>query len=60
VQGIVPAEYPKAREWLQKIDDLIRQGRNDEALRSWEDFRKAYPDYAVPEPLKEKLKALAP
>lgn len=55
-----PSGDARERAWLEKIDDLIKQGRNDEALRSWEDFRKAYPDYAVPDPLKEKLKALAP
>lgn len=60
LQGIVPAGDPKAGEWLLKIDELIRQGRKEEALKSWEDFRKAWPDYPVPEPLKEKIKALAP
>lgn len=47
-----------ANVWLGKIDALLKAGSNKEALLEWRKFRKAYPDYAVPDALTEKMKAL--
>ncbi len=48
----------KAKAWLARIDDLIRQDKEREALDEWEKFRKAYPQYPVPEKFESQLKAL--
>ena len=42
-----------AEEWLSEIDALRRQGRNAEAEESLGEFRQQYPDYPVPEALKQ-------
>ncbi|MDR3479656.1 MAG: hypothetical protein P4L91_02990 [Burkholderiaceae bacterium] len=47
-----------ADDWLAKIDALLKAGSRHEALLEWRKFRNAYPDYAVPEAFKEKMKAL--
>jgi|GEM_PF-614056 hypothetical protein len=41
-----------AEKWLERIEDLRKQGRLDEAKASLADFRKRYPDYRLPEPLR--------
>jgi hypothetical protein len=44
------AEAPRTPEaWLEDIRDLRRRGREREADEEWDRFRKAHPDYAVPE-----------
>lgn len=43
-------------QWLQGIADLRRQGRDDEAERQLEDFRKRYPDYRIAPEMLERLK----
>lgn len=48
----------KAQAWLERIDELIKQDKRDEALRSWDDFRKQYPNYPVPEKLSGRINAL--
>ena len=45
-----------ARDWLRKIDDLLRDGKEVEARRQLLDFRKEYPHH----PLPERLQALLP
>jgi len=47
-----------ADDWLAKIDALLKAGSKREALQEWRKFRNAYPDYAVPDAFKEKMKAL--
>jgi outer membrane protein assembly factor BamD (BamD/ComL family) len=34
-------------QWLKKIDELIKEGKLDEARESIEKFRKRYPDYSL-------------
>jgi len=53
----VPVPNP-ADDWLAKIDALLKAGSKHEALLEWRKFRNAYPDYAVPDTFKEKMKAL--
>jgi hypothetical protein len=50
------AAPPQPRDWLGKIDDLLRDGRQAEARRQLLDFRQQYPHY----PLPERLQALLP
>lgn len=55
------AEQPgdeTAQTWLDRIDALITQDKRDEALRHWDEFRKVYPTYPVPEKLNAKIKLL--
>ncbi len=40
-------------KWLEQIDTLRRQGRQEEAKRSLAEFRKRYPDYPLPAALQE-------
>lgn len=47
---------PQPRDWLVKIDDLLRAGKQDEARRQLLGFRDQYPHY----PLPERLEALLP
>jgi hypothetical protein len=50
-----PAGEPlQPRDWLGKIDDLLRDGRETEARRQLQDFRQQYPRY----PLDARLRAL--
>ncbi|MBI3526838.1 MAG: hypothetical protein HY067_02600 [Betaproteobacteria bacterium] len=44
------------RDWLGKIDDLLRDGKEAEARRQLLGFRQQYPHY----PLPERLQALLP
>jgi hypothetical protein len=41
--------------WLQRIAELRRQGRHEEADRELAEFRKRYPDYVIPPPMLEKV-----
>lgn len=50
-----PAELPPEK-WLERIEDLRRQGRLDEAKTSLAEFRKRYPDYRLPDNLKDWAK----
>jgi hypothetical protein len=38
-----------AQQWLQDIRKLRADGKIEEANRQWQEFRKAFPDYAVPD-----------
>lgn len=48
------AELPERapQTWLEDIRKLKAQGRTEEAERSLADFKKRYPDYALPEDLR--------
>ena len=43
--------YPE--HWLANIRQMLRDGRREEALRSLADFRKRYPDYRLPDDLRD-------
>jgi hypothetical protein len=43
---------------LAKIASLLKSGSTLEALAEWRKFRRAYPDYKVPEELRVKMAAL--
>ncbi len=50
------AESPK--DWLQSIERLLDAGDAESAAAQWKRFRKAHPDYPVPDTLAGRLKAL--
>jgi len=43
--------YPE--HWLANIRTMLRENRHDEALRSLAEFRKMYPDYHLPDDLRD-------
>lgn len=43
--------YPE--HWLANIRQMLRENRREEALRSLEKFRKRYPDYRLPDDLRD-------
>ncbi len=52
-QAEMQAETPE-RE-LERIADLRRQGRHDEADKALAEFRKRHPDYAISEAMRERV-----
>jgi Meckel syndrome type 1 protein len=48
------AEEPPDK-WLERIAQLRREGRHDEADKALAEFRKRYPDYRIPEAMLEKV-----
>ncbi len=44
------------REWLDEIDELLRDGKEAEARRQLVTFRQQYPQYSLP----ERFQALLP
>jgi hypothetical protein len=46
-----PADAPE--EWLKRIGDLLRNGNTAQAREQMAEFRKRYPDYRLPETLRE-------
>ncbi len=46
----------KPQDWLSRIDDLLRDGKDAEARAQLLDFRKQFPNY----PLAQRLQALLP
>lgn len=46
-----PADAPE--QWLKKIGDLLREGKAAQAREQLAEFRKSYPDYRLPETLRE-------
>ncbi|MFL6656775.1 MAG: hypothetical protein ACJ8GW_01785 [Massilia sp.] len=45
-------------QWLVTIEALLAGGKDKEALTQWRVFRKAYPDYPVPDTTRERIKAI--
>jgi hypothetical protein len=43
--------YPE--HWLQNIRMMLRDGNRDDALRSLSEFRRMYPDYRLPDDLRD-------
>jgi hypothetical protein len=50
-----PAELTPEK-WLERIEELRKLGRLEEAKTSFAEFRKRYPDYRLPESLREWVK----
>lgn len=48
--GAAMARLPA--QWLEDIRQLKQQGKEKEAAESLADFRKAYPDYRLPDDLR--------
>lgn len=46
------------KEWLQSIERTLDAGDAESAAAQWKRFRKAHPDYPVPDILAGRLKAL--
>lgn len=53
-----PNNPEKAKAWLALIDELLKADLRQDALAEWEKFRKAYPQYPVPEKFEARIKAL--
>ena len=55
-EEVVPpatADSPQVRDaWLQRIRELAKAGRIDEARTSLREFRHRYPGYALPDDLR--------
>ena len=49
------AQAESPQQTLERIAELRRQGRHDEADRALKEFRKRYPDYRIPEAMLEKV-----
>ena len=43
--------YPE--HWLANIRSMLKENRRDEALRSLAEFRRMYPDYRLPDDLRD-------
>ena len=41
--------------WLERIARLREEGKHDEADRALAEFRKRYPDFRIPDPMREKV-----
>lgn len=54
----LPNNPEKAKAWLALIDELLKADLRQDALAEWEKFRKAYPQYPVPEKFEARIKAL--
>jgi hypothetical protein len=53
VQPFSLAESPQ--RWLERIAELRKQGRDEEADKQLAEFRKRFPDYRIPESMLEKI-----
>jgi hypothetical protein len=42
-------------QWLTQIAELRREGRDDDADRELAEFRRRFPDYRIPEPMRQKI-----
>ena len=47
---------PSPEAWIEEIRTLRRQGREREAAERLDEFRRAYPGYALPEDLRQPLR----
>jgi hypothetical protein len=52
------ASVEAAAQWLASIEANLDTGKDAEVLDQWRKFRRAYPDYAVPPALEERIKAI--
>ena len=42
-------------EWLERIADLRKQGRDKDADEQFAEFRRRYPDFKIAEPMMERI-----
>jgi len=54
----IGAAYESPKDWLQTIERLLDAGDTAAAAAQWKRFRKANPEYPVPDTLADRLKAL--
>jgi hypothetical protein len=47
------ADARTSQEWVRAIEQLLRDGRRDEARVRFAEFRKRFPDHPVPESLRD-------
>ena len=52
---LAQTSLPPAK-WLERIEDLRKQGKLDEARASLAEFKKRYPEYPLPETLKDGIR----
>jgi hypothetical protein len=45
----------RKREWLERIAELRKQGKHEEADKALAEFRRAYPDYRLSEEMRAKV-----
>jgi hypothetical protein len=50
-----PPVETSPEQWLRQIAELRREGRNDDADREFAEFRRRFPDYRIPEPMRQKI-----
>jgi outer membrane protein assembly factor BamD (BamD/ComL family) len=43
--------YPE--HWISDIQQMLKDGRRDDAIKNLEAFRKRYPDYKLPDDLRD-------
>lgn len=53
-----PPPFRGAAQWLAEIEAMLGGGNDKELLNQWRKFRKAHPDYPVPESTSERIEAL--
>ena len=54
-QAMAKLAQEPPEKWLERIARLRQEGRHDEADKALAEFRKAYPDYRIPEAMLEKV-----
>lgn len=52
-QTAVPAE--SAALMLERVERLLQEGHHQAAMQAWEALQRTYPDYPVPDAIREKL-----
>jgi hypothetical protein len=52
---VVASAGESPEQWLERIAELRRQGRHEEADKALAEFRRAYPDYRIPEATLERV-----
>lgn len=53
-----PESPARAEAWLSAIDEMLKAGLRQDALEEWEKFKRAYPNYPVPEKLRAQIRLL--
>jgi hypothetical protein len=55
---VTASDERRPREWLAVLGQLLDHRLDDDARTSWDQFRRQYPDYPVPDALRQRLDAL--
>lgn len=56
--SLTEKQAAEAKQHLNLVEELLKAGLRSDALKEWDKFRKAYPDYPVPDTVTEKIEAL--